>query len=106
PTRLRARFGLASARGDYPAAERYLRELQTNGPSSPFWREQDAMDAAGLYGVQGKIAQAEEQYRTAAQVAESRGVLTDYLVANSSLALMELRQRNRPDQAQAVLGSA
>ncbi len=106
PNMKRARFGIAAARGDYPTAQRSLQEMQTNGPSTPYWRQQDAMDAAALYAVQGKVAQAEAQYRTAAQIAESRGSLADYFFANSSLALLELRQRNGPDQAVAVLASA
>jgi predicted Zn-dependent protease len=73
PNMKRARFGLAAARGNYAAAERYLRELQTTGPGTPYWRQVTAMDAASLHAMQGKLAQAEEQYHVAAEAAESRG---------------------------------
>ena len=106
PNMLHARFLVASARGDYPAAERHLRELQDAERSSAYWQELTAGDAASLLGVQGKLAQAEQQYRAAAAAAEARGLPSDYLTQVASLAQMDIRQRNRSADALALLATA
>jgi eukaryotic-like serine/threonine-protein kinase len=106
PNMMRARFAYASARGDYPGAERNLHELQSRGPTNPYWRESNANDAAALAGTQGKLSQAEELYRMSAEAAEERGVPTDFLAEHAFLAQMEARQRNRPERAIEALTSA
>jgi tetratricopeptide (TPR) repeat protein len=80
--------------------------VQAAEPTSAYWRELTANDAAALAGVQGKLAQAEQQYRAAAAAAEARGVPSDVLAQFASLAQIEVRQRNRPDVALALLSSA
>jgi eukaryotic-like serine/threonine-protein kinase len=106
PNMMRARFALATSRGDYQGGGRFLRELQTNGPSTPYWRESNANDGAALAGAQGRLAEAEAQYRASAEAAEERGVPADFLGEHAFLAQMEMRQRNRPERAIEVLTSA
>jgi tetratricopeptide (TPR) repeat protein len=105
PNMMRARFAYATARGDYPAGERFLRELQTAGPSTPYWRGSNASDGAALAGAQGKLSQAEQQYRTSAEAAEERGVPSEFLNEYALLAQLEARPRNRPERALEVLAS-
>ncbi len=106
PNMMRARFALATSRGDYQAGERFLRVLQSTGPSNAFWQEQNANDAAALAGAQGRLAEAETQYRASAAAAEARGAPTDFLAEHAFLSEMEMRQRNRPERAIEVLTSA
>jgi tetratricopeptide (TPR) repeat protein len=106
PSMMRARFALATSRGDYQAGERFLRVLQSTGPSNAFWQEQNANDAAALAGAQGRLAEAEAQYRASAAAAEARGAPADFLGEHAFLAEMEMRQRNRPERAVEVLTSA
>jgi tetratricopeptide (TPR) repeat protein len=106
PNMIRARFALATSRGDYQAGERFLHVLQTTGPSDEFWQEQNANDAAALAGVQGRLAEAEAQYRKSAEAADARGAPADFLGEYASLSVMEMRHRNRPERAIEVLTSA
>ena len=106
PNMMRARFAIATSRGDYQAGERFLHVLQSTGPSNGFWQEQNANDAASLAGAQGRLAEAEVQYRAAAAAAEARGAPADFLGQHAFLAEMEMRQRNRPERAVEVLTSA
>ena len=106
PNMMRARFALATSRGDYQAGERFLHVLQSTGPSNAFWQEQNANDAASLAGTQGRLAEAEAQYRKSAEAAEARGALTDFLNEHAFLAEMEMRHRNNPERAVEVLTTA
>ena len=106
PNMKRARFAFAAARGDYAAAEHNLHELETTGPTNPYWRESNANDAAALAGTQGKLSQAEDQYRASAAAADERGAATDFLSEHAFLAQMEARERNRPERAIEALASA
>ncbi|HSU92391.1 MAG TPA: protein kinase [Gemmatimonadaceae bacterium] len=106
PSMMRARFALATSRGDYQGGEHFLRVLQSTGPSNAFWQQQNANDAAALAGAQGRLAEAETQYRASASAAEARGAPADFLGEHAFLAEMEMRQRNRPERAVEVLTSA
>jgi tetratricopeptide (TPR) repeat protein len=97
---------LAARRGEYQEAEKTLRELQSSQSSSTYWSEMSNADAAALAAVQGKLSLAEQRYRAAAAAGESRGLPGEYLAQMASLAQLQLRHRNNPAAALAVLDSA
>jgi len=100
------KYLLAARRGDYPSAEKYLQELQAAQNSSALWKEITNQDAAAIAGVQGKLALAEQRYRAAAAAGESRGLPGEYLIQMASLAQLQIRHRNNPAAALAMLDSA
>ncbi len=100
------RFALVSMRGDYAAAERIARELQQAERASPLWQERTAQYLAAVAGVQGQLAKAEQNFRIAAAVAESRGIYGEYLLNVAQMVAFELRHRNRPTDALAQLQAA
>jgi tetratricopeptide (TPR) repeat protein len=59
-----------------------------------------------MAGVQGKLALAEERYRAAAVAGEARGLPGEYLNQMASLAQLQIRHRNNPSAALAMLDSA
>ena len=106
PTLMQAKYYLAARTGNYPAAEKSLHELQIAQSSSAYWKEMTSQDAAMMAGVQGKLALAEERYRAAAVAGEARGLPGEYLNQMASLAQLQIRHRNNPAAALAMLDSA
>jgi tetratricopeptide (TPR) repeat protein len=99
-------FGLASWRGDYALAEQHARALAAEETSSKYFQATAQEDLAYSAGVQGKIGQAEQQMRSAASTQESRGALDLYLTDMARLAQFDIRYRNRPADAAAILSEA
>jgi eukaryotic-like serine/threonine-protein kinase len=106
PALMQAKYYLAARTGNYPAAEKSLHELQIAQSSSAYWKEMTSQDAALMAGVQGKLALAEERYRAAAVAGEARGLPGEYLNQMASLAQLQIRHRNGPAAALAMLDSA
>ncbi|HMA01562.1 MAG TPA: hypothetical protein VKP02_04285, partial [Gemmatimonadaceae bacterium] len=106
PALAQAKYLLAERKGDYSSAEKYLQELQAAQNSSGYWKEITNQDAAALAGVQGKLALAEERYHAAAAAGEARGLPGEYLIQMASLAQLQIRHRNNPAAALAMLDSA
>ncbi|MEP7067448.1 MAG: protein kinase, partial [Gemmatimonadota bacterium] len=99
-------FGLASWRGDYAVAEQHARALAAEEASSKFFQATVQEDLAYSAGAQGKIAQAEQMFRSAASMQEARGAGDLYLSDMARLAQFDLRYHNRPADAAAILSEA
>ena len=106
PTMIEGKMYLAARRGEYQEAEKSLHELQSAQSSSTYWSEISNADGAELAAVQGKLSLAEQRYRAAAAAGEARGLPGEYLAQMASLAQLQLRHRNNPAAALAVLDSA
>ena len=106
PTMLEGKYLLAARKGDYSTAEKHLHVLQLAQSSSAYWKETTNSEGADIAGVQGKLALAEERYRAAAAGGEARGLPGEYLAQMALLAQLQLRHRNDPAAAMALLDSA
>ena len=106
PNMLSSRFGLASWRGDYRAADKYERELGAASGSSKFWQANAAAGLGAVAGVQGKLATAEQQLHAAAALDEARGAPDQYVLRMAQLAQFDLRHRSRPADAIAMMTGA
>ena len=106
PTLAEAECLLAARKGDYSGAEKHLHELQIAQSSSAYWKENANFDGAAIAGVQGKIALGEQRYRAAAAGGELRGLPGEYLAQMANLAQLQVRYRNNPAAAMAMLDSA
>jgi tetratricopeptide (TPR) repeat protein/tRNA A-37 threonylcarbamoyl transferase component Bud32 len=106
PSLMQGKYLLAARKGDYSAAEKYLHELQTAQSSSAMWKEITNQEGAAIAGTQGKLAQSEERYRAAAAAGEQRGLPGEYLNQMAHLAELQIRHRNNPAAAMAMLDSA
>ena len=63
-------------------------------------------DLGSLAAVQGKIGEAEQLFRASAGLEEARKANDQYIGDMSALALFDLRYRNKPDAALAILSEA
>src|SRR5205823_790592 len=106
PQMLWTRVGIAGWRGDYAEAERFARALGAATTSSQFFQGITNQNLALLAGAQGKIAEAEQEFRTGAGLHEARGARDMYVYQMAQLAQFDLHYRNRPADALAILTEA
>jgi serine/threonine-protein kinase len=100
------RAGLAAIERDYPASERYLRELKREAQASP------ALDALATEMLaraserSGKLAEATRHINEEMAINEARGLPQEYVSAAAGLAEFEITYRNRPAAAANILSAA
>ncbi len=106
PQMLWSRFAVASWRGDYPGAARFTRALGAASASSQYFQAAVHQNFGALAGVEGKLGEAERELRASAELHEARGARDIYVYQMAQLAQFDLRYRNRPADALAILTEA
>ncbi len=97
---------LASARGDYNAAEEHTRTLRESHRESLRWRANTSETLAGLARVRGKLAEAERHLRDAMAANEERGLPAEYLKNAVDLTWLDVWFRGAPDRGLRTVGAA
>jgi tetratricopeptide (TPR) repeat protein len=100
------RAAIAANEGDYPAADRELRELQRQSAGRPAFQALATELVARASERSGKLAEATRYFRDLMALQETRGLPQAYVVAATQLAEIELRYRNRPGEALAIVTAA
>jgi tetratricopeptide (TPR) repeat protein len=95
--------GLASARGDYAAAERHVWTLRGAESGSLYWRGRASRQLAYLAQVRGRLGETERHLRDAMAVEEERGLHAQYLCRAIDLAQLDLLFRGATDRALQVV---
>ncbi|MGH7702784.1 MAG: hypothetical protein ACREMO_06795, partial [Gemmatimonadales bacterium] len=106
PALLELRARLAGAQRDYPAAERFVRQLRQEQRSSAVWQARSNFGLFALSAVRGRLAEAGQLTREAMAQDESTGQPDDYVERAARQAVLDLRIRRRPTDALAVLSAA
>jgi len=106
PNRMDASFGVAAWKGDYALAAQRAETLASAQRGSKYWQAKAAQDRGMLAATQGKIAEAERQLRSSAALHEERGSVDQSLTRSIELAQLDLRYRNRPADAIAIVTEA
>jgi tetratricopeptide (TPR) repeat protein len=106
PVVLRTRAGLATAQGDYAAAERLALQLRAAQRSSPAWQAATTDALATLMRLQGRAAEAQAYLREHMSLSERLNQPGDYVGDAAWIAIVDVDLRNRPDSAAAVLAAA
>lgn len=96
----------AAARQDWDEAERRA-EANIASKQGDTLQLVDAFEQmAGIVETQGRLADAERAWRTQLRLSAASHSSARHLYGMSQLALIELRYRNRPDRARAIMDSA
>jgi len=99
-------FWIATNQLDYPAAERIVTGMQKRFAASPYVLENVTTALAGVFGAQGRLADAFQASARAQALAEQRGLPADYLVLAASEATWDITNRNNRAAALQILASA
>jgi eukaryotic-like serine/threonine-protein kinase len=106
PAMMNAAFGLAAWKGDYALASHRADSLAVAQAGSRYWQAVAEFDRAALAATQGRIAEAERRLRSSAALHEERGAIDQYWISVVQLAQLDLRYRNRPADALAMITEA
>jgi tetratricopeptide (TPR) repeat protein len=90
---------LASARGDYAAAERHVRTFREAQIGSLYWRGRTSRQLAYLAQVRGRLGETDRHLRAAMAVEEERGLPAQYLCRAIDLAQLDLLFRGGANRA-------
>ncbi|MGH7538957.1 MAG: tetratricopeptide repeat protein, partial [Gemmatimonadales bacterium] len=102
PMLLMSRAGVAAATGRYDSSEAPVQTMLRTNPSFT-WQAYGAGWQFGLDQLRGRLAAAQRSGRRLMALSEERGLPGSYLAAVTSLALLEVRSRNRPQAALEML---
>jgi len=97
---------LALNQRDYSAAERLFQEARERERTSLDWAARLSRSLASTAETRGRLAEAARYRRDYMSVSEARRLPGDYLRGAAALARLELRYRNRPDEAAAIVQAA
>ncbi len=97
---------VAAADGDYAAAARYTGQLRRDGGSSPLWQAWTSQALAQTREREGKLSEAASHLRELMAAQEARGLPQEYVATAADLAMHEIRYRNRPAAALAIVSAA
>ncbi|HUO51196.1 MAG TPA: protein kinase [Gemmatimonadaceae bacterium] len=106
PVGRRTAWGMASYRGDYAAAERELKELADAQRGSQYWQSNVSRDLGSTAAVQGRLSDAEQQFRRGAALADARGDGNGWYSGWLNIAAIDVTLRNDPAAARAALATA
>jgi len=87
---------LASARGDYQAAEAQVRGLWEAGKGNLAQQARASLNLAALARLRGRLAEAERHLRDAMAAQQERGLGSEYLEAAIELAWLDVWYRGAP----------
>jgi tetratricopeptide (TPR) repeat protein/tRNA A-37 threonylcarbamoyl transferase component Bud32 len=97
---------LAMIQRDYPGVRRRFAQIREAQRGSPTWQMRTSMGLARVAEVEGRLAETAQHLRDYMAEAESRGLATEYIAGATELGLLEVRYRNRPSEALAIVQSA
>jgi tetratricopeptide (TPR) repeat protein len=97
---------LALAERNYAVADSLNRQLREAQRASPEWQARTSRALAALAETRGRLAEAAAHHRDYMAVSELRRLPQDYLRGAAELAQLELRYRNRPAEALAIVQAA
>ena len=97
---------LALAERNYAVADSLNRQLREAQRASPEWQARTSTTLAALAETRGRLAEAAAHRRDYMAVSELRRLPQDYLRGAAELAQIELRYRNRPREALAIVQTA
>ena len=107
PNLLSTRVGFAAWKGDYALASLRADTLAAAQVGKQILAGASRSRSARRWrAVQGKIAEAERRLRTSASLNEERGAIDQFWRSTIALALLDLRYRNRPADAIAIVTDA
>jgi len=106
PALLDTRFLLAMTERDYPRAEQLTLQQRREQQSSPEWQSRTSGALAAISETQGRLAEAMRHRRDQMAENEARGLFGDYTRSGAALARLELRYRNQPAKALAIIDEA
>jgi tetratricopeptide (TPR) repeat protein/tRNA A-37 threonylcarbamoyl transferase component Bud32 len=96
----------AMAERDYPAADSIYRNLRRDTPASLEYQTRTANTLSALAEIRGRVGEAAQLQRERMATAEARGLPEDFIEGAAQLARLELRYRNRPAEALAIVQAA
>ncbi len=105
-TRIDLAGQLALAERNYAVADSLYRQLREAQRASPEWQANTSDVLAALAETRGRLAEAATHRRDYMAVSELRRLPQDYLRGAAELAQLELRYRNRPAEALAIVHAA
>ncbi len=97
---------VALAERDHRTADSLYRQIRWEHPGNLEWQARTANALAALAETRGRLAEATRLQQERMAVSEARGLPKDYIGGAAQLARLELRYRNRPAEALAILQSA
>jgi tetratricopeptide (TPR) repeat protein len=97
---------LASAHGDYRAAEAQVRSLRERDGASYTWRVYTSEQLARLAAVQGRLADATRHERDAREASVDEGDSSEYVSTAIFLAELDVRLRHKPARGLGQLEAA
>jgi tetratricopeptide (TPR) repeat protein/tRNA A-37 threonylcarbamoyl transferase component Bud32 len=93
-------------RRNYIAADTVFRKAREAGRASPRWLAAVSERLVVSAEAQGRLAEAAQHDRDFMAASEVRSLARDYIVGAVNLALLDVRYRNRPTDALAVVSAA
>jgi tRNA A-37 threonylcarbamoyl transferase component Bud32 len=96
----------AMAERDYVAADSIYRQIRREAQASPEYQTRTASTLAALAEIRGRLSEAAQLQRERMTTAEARGLPQDFIEGAAQLARLELRYRNRPAEALAIMQAA
>ncbi len=97
---------LAAAQHDFPSAARLWSDLRNSQRAGTGWHEAATFSLSQVAEVQGQLARSTQYLREAQPDAELRQLPADYIAAAIGTAWLDLRYRNRPNDALAKVAAA